>query len=59
MTTSQKILEDMFDVLNGNINYITSEQFRDKYNCELDYQNNILTVTSNDNEKEYAVLSLQ
>lgn len=59
MTTSQQILEDVFDVLNGNTNYITPEQFRDKYDCELDYQNNILTVTLTGNEEEYAVLSLQ
>ena len=59
MATKKQILEDVFDMLNGNTNHITPEQFRDKYDCELDYQNNILTVTSTDNEEEYAVLSLQ
>lgn len=59
MTKSQQILEDVFDTLNGNTNYITSEQFRYKYDCEIDYQNNTITVASTENEEEYAVLSLQ
>lgn len=59
MTKSQQILEDVFDTLNGNTNYITSEQFRYKYDCKIDYQNNTITVASTENEEEYAVLSLQ
>lgn len=46
-TFEQQFMEDIFDVINNNKEYITQEQFLEKYEdyeVEIDYATNIIEV---------------
>ena len=53
-----KILEDVYDVIAMNNNYITQKEFSEKYDMEIDYTKHIITITSEEDPEVVVSLTL-